>query len=391
MFGDDKKKNDKDSYYDNLKDLHYKDSWLHNTVELAALGAIMVGAGKLAVDGDYSEVSKGLKQATKVMAKGGENYFKRSGSVGAKFGYQALKRTFGNLSRMTPPIDDLENLVPGSPAYHAVIKNIESTPGSQKRISAEVAKRLNDEADTNLAEHKIYGAKLYPSTDNRYQEIYQQVKDEEIKKALGYSPTESAPKKKGKWFGTNPDDTNPMINPKNIGRDMVTNGLAGLAFAGGLSGFHALDRWSGNKDSQKNLENSFSLAGSFLSKDEDNKMKKQAALHPTIKDGLKAVGMKFPEAVMGGLGYTAVSYGANKALGHDPRQGGAVPPSAQNLDSDKNNEHSPHVIIELRSPGQHKHQKKQEATLKVASFNSGLAGLASRKGNESNGSTKSVR
>lgn len=417
-FEDDKKNKDKDSYYDNLKDLHYKDSWLHNTVELAALGAIMVGAGRMATNGDLAEVGNGLKQTTiKVMGKGAEKTLKKSGLTGAKFGWQVFKRAFGNLSHMQPQEFGKDIIVPGSLEYNGIVQNLEASDKDKKQIAAEVAKRIAEEDNQNYAMNKLYGNKYYQTSDNRFREVYEQVKHEELQKQLGYAPSGSGPKKKGKWFGNTPGDTNPMINPKNIGRDMVANGLAGIAFGAGISGIHSLDRWSSEKDKQKDLENTFSLAGSFLPKSENDnnnrnrdnnrnnkrnwdnnrnnnrngyrnhndRMNKQAELNPKLKEGLKTVGMKFPEALMAGMGYTAVSYGANKAFGHDPRQGGAIPPSAQNLDQNSNDKKSPHVIIELRQQGQHgPTRKKQEATLKVASMG-GLAGLALEKGFGLNG------
>lgn len=104
-------------------------------------------------------------------------------------------------------------------------------------------------------------------------------------------------------------------------------------------------------------------------------MKKHASA-----EHLKTIGMKFPEAVMGGLGYTAVALGTQKLLGHNaPKVGsgaGAVPPSAQNLDhSDKDNKRGPQVIIEL--PKLTNHQMK--------SFQGGLATLADNGRGKSNG------
>lgn len=393
MFSDDKKKkNDKSVFYDNLKDLNYKDSWLHNSVELAALGGIMTGAGIMMTRGDFNEAGPGVKRAIGIMGKGVEKSLKKSGLTGTKFGWQVASRLYGNLSRMTPQADNMERVLPGSPMYDGIIEkfnnDIQNDPATKKQLAKKVDELSTAENGLNYNMHKLYGDPLYKTNDDRRRELFEQVKHEELMKRLGYDPKDNAPKKKGKWFGNN-GDNGPVINSKQIGRDMVSNGLAGIAFGAGITGIHALDRWSGNKDNQKNLENTFTLAGSFLPKDKDDKkdnknMRKHAALNPKLTEGFKNIGMKFPEAVMGGLGYTAVSLGASKAFGSDPRKGstGAVPPSAQNLDNkDGNNQNSPHVIIELRQQGQHGHKKKQEATLKVASFDGGLAGLALRKGN----------
>lgn len=388
---EDKKDNDKDSFYDNLKDLHYKDSWLHNTVELAALGAIMVGAGRMAVKGDYSEVGNGLRTTVGVMKKGFERYLKRSGNTGAKFGYDVVNRTWGNLARMNPNDAKLVQIAPGSPMANSIINNIENDEATKKRIATEVAKRIEEENDQNRAYSKIYGGDHFKPSDNRYREIYQEVKNEEINKHLGYAPDGAPKKKKFQLFGSDPNDTKPMFNPKNMGRDLTTNGLAGLAFGAGISGFHALDRWSAKKDSQKNVDDSFALAGSFLPKEkrngkrDDRRMKKRASLSPEMKGHLKEVGRKFPEAIMGGLGYTAVALGTQKVMGnHAPKVGsgaGAIPPSAQNLDNHDKNEHGgPKVIIEL--PKLTNHQMK--------SFQGGLATLASNGGNEPHGKKKSV-
>lgn len=393
--GGNKNKDDKDSFYDNLKDLHYKDSWLHNTVELAALGAIMAGAGTMAVRGDFNEAGPGAKRALGIMRKGAEKTLKKSGLTGVKFGWQVFNRIGDNLSKMTPQVDNLNRPLPGTPMYDGIVQQLDKDEKLKDILADRVAERVNAENDRNFNKHKLFGSDLVKTNDNRRREIYEEEKHKELVKRLGYEPdTDTPKKKKGKWFGNKPGDTNPMINPKNIGRDMVTNGLAGLAFGGGISGFHALDRWSANKDNQKNLDDTFSLAGSFLPKDEnknekkDNwRMKKQAGLSPNAVQRMKDIGSKFPEAIVAGTGYSAVSAGISKATGH-PAQvssgsgAGSLPPSAQNLDNGKDDKNSPHVIIELRQSGQRKNQKKQEATLKVASFNGGLAGLASRKGND---------
>ncbi|MEH7506331.1 hypothetical protein V7159_01410 [Priestia megaterium] len=330
------------------QNLNFKDSWLQDTVELAALGTILTGAGTLAVKGDFSGAFRNGKRAIGAAGKGFENYLRRNGSMGTKFGYQVGKKVLQNLRMMPKPTsnDGAEQL--GLILGNGV-KEVDSNPEIQKRIRDEVSRRLQQEQSRNVVDKALDGSSSFPNTDPeaRARYLYEKVRDEEIQKKL---------------FGNTPSTTNkarrkrengkPLFDKRQIAKDMVGAGLTGTAFGAGISGFHALDRASSNPDNQKKLEDTFLHAGSFLKKKEDNSMNKSASSLDVYK-GLGGIAKKTPEAIASGIGFTGISLGTAKLLnGKDPR--------SPNDETDKDNQ-STRVIIELGKDDQPKPGDKHSA------------------------------
>lgn len=302
------------SYYENdLQSLSFKDSWLNNTVELAALGAILTGAGTLAVKGDLSGAVKSGKRGIGVIGKGFENYVKRRGNAPAQFGFQVAKKTFLNLKRLprTSP-EDIERL--RREKVKRSFYEIDNNPEIQNRIRNEVARRLGSEIKRDRIDDVLDGTNKATTRDDadRIRHLYEIVRGEERDKPLGIGTPSLS---KGSYKGKKQEnaDNAPLFNKKEITRSMVGNGLAGLAFAGGISGFHAIDRLSQNPDAQGNLENAMDLAGSFLTQKEDKRIEKNAGALE-VYNRLKEIGRKAPEAVASGLGFTGVSLAAAKTI-----------------------------------------------------------------------------
>lgn len=307
-------------WYDDNKNLDYKDSWLQNTVELAALGAIVGGAGHLAIKGDFSGVAKPGKKVFDVMVKGWENYLKRNGSQAAKFGYQVGKKSFFNLKKH-PRVtgDEGRNLLMAQ--IDDKTKNIDQTQ-LRNNIATQLQKEGNLPPFTKNRDIRTWNDVVDDILDNkdsikdnklknRVKVLYQQSFGTQLKRDLNLIPPEPT-KQKGRLFGKN-NDNSPLIDRKQLSREMISSGVAGIAFGAGISGFHALDRISSEKDNQKKLEDAFQFGGSFLSKKEDDTMNKSAGALEFHK-GLKAIGKKTPEAVASGIGFTGVSLGAAKLM-----------------------------------------------------------------------------
>lgn len=345
------------------RNLNYKDSWLQDTVELAALGTILTGAGTLAVKGDFSGAFRNGKRAIGAAGKGFENYLKRNGSMGTKFGYQVGKKVLQNLRMMPKPTGregaDQLGIILGNG-----VKEVDTNPEIQKRIREEVSRRLQQEQSRNVVDKALDGSSRFPNTDpeTRARFLYEKVRNEEIQKQLygtKPSPTNKSPEKK--------ENKKPLFDKKQIGKDMVGAGVTGLAFGAGISGFHALDRASSNPDNQKKLEDTFHHAGSFLKKKEDNSMNKSASSLDVYK-GLGGIAKKTPEAIASGIGFTGISLGTAKLLnGKDPR--------SPKDETDKDNQ-STRVIIELGKDDQPKSTDKHSA---MPMGLSGLPRLAQQK------------
>jgi hypothetical protein len=321
MAKDNKDNKDKKGWYQNDKTVDFKDSWLQNTVELAALGAIVTGAGALAVKGDFSGAAKPGKKVFDVMVKGWENYLKRNGSKGGQFGYQVGKKVFFNMKKH-PRVtgDERRNLL-----YSQIddkMQNIDT-----KQLRKEVSKQIQNEGFlppfTKERDIKTWDDVVDDILDNKdnikdnrlknkVKLLYQQSHDQQLKKDLNFNqPVSSKPK--GKLFGNNNNDKSPLIDKKQLSRDMISAGVSGLAFGAGISGFHAVDRLSSDKDNQQKLEDTFQFGGSFLPKKEDEKMDKRAGALE-FHNALKGIGKKTPEAIASGIGFTGVSLGAAKIM-----------------------------------------------------------------------------
>ena len=319
----------KDPQYEKM---HFKDSWLQNTVELAALGTILTGAGTLAVKGDLGSAFRQGQKGFKALGKGFENYLKRRGSLGQKFTYNVGKKTFENLRKRPKPTtgstDDLFQSIIG-PA----INEVDNNPAIQARIRKEVARRLSDEQARKTVDKALDGKTNFPSInqEERARQLFEEVRAKERDQLMQSDQVVESTSQNKRTNNKRP------FNKKEFAKELTTTGLTGLAFGAGISGFHALDRLSSDQNVQKKLEDTYQYAGSFLNKKEENNSMKKQAGSLELYNSLKGLGRKTPESIMGGLGFTGVSLGTAKLMNNQ----------TSNKDDDQPSNKSTRVIIEL--------------------------------------------
>ena len=314
------------------KHLNWKDTWKDNTVQLAALGAITVGAGSMAINGNFNNAVMAGSRGIKAMNKGLDNYMTRRASPGAKLVYQVGKGTFKNLTRMPGKVKSGDELL-----WDRVSKNlkvVDTDPTIQARIREETARRLSGAAGSQRKVDSVLNGKGLPNIDEEQhiREIYESVRQEELRKMLNMD--EPRPNRQKNLLSS---AKKPMFEKGEVKKRLVVDGLGGMAFAAGLTGVHALDRTLNSKPDEKS-ERTFNLAGSFMNSKEDERMKKTANAVETY-NRLKQIGSKAPDALASGVGYTGASLLTAGVLGSDPRM-------AKDKDGEKKNT-GPRVIIEL--------------------------------------------
>lgn len=335
-------KKKKEFYEDDLGHLSFKDSWLQNTVQVAALGGILAGAGALAVHGDLGETFRNNKSAFQPLGKAFDKYVKENAKLPLKFGYQVFKRMFGNLQKLTPEEKDAAKSEFRSMVENAADK-VDTDPVIKKRIRKEVKKRFGTGGKDGLVDDVLDGTNNFEDMNDadRIRTIYEQVRGEERDRLINGTPFGNQNQRSyGNNNGYNNNNNKPLFNKKDLAQKFIANGVAGLGLGAGLTGFHYIDRLSKDPHAQHRLENAYHRAGSFLNppkKDDDKKMNKQASalgFYNAVKDAPK----KLPEALFAGAGYTGVTLGTAKLLKKNQNQ---QQPTEQEKPT------GPRVIIEL--------------------------------------------
>lgn len=287
-------------FHENQKDtLTYKDSWLQNTVELAALGTILTGAGTMAAKGDFTGVMTGVgKDVGKHALNMGARYLQRGNNQGAKSLFQIAKKTTSKLNKMDIP----EGKTFGEVAVNESIRKLKATTEAVKR-DKRAMDRIKNEAAKRLNRAKMD----HPNMHER--DIMKMLEDQEIqnevKRREGIIPQPFKQKKK--------KNDQQKMSMKDRANQMFATGLTGVVFGAGITGAHALDRVLSNQDVQTKVEDSFEYAGSFLNRKDREKMDKKAG-SLELYNALTSIGRKTPEAVASGLGFTGVSLGTAKYL-----------------------------------------------------------------------------
>jgi hypothetical protein len=356
----------KEMYEDHLGNLSWKDSWLQNTVQLAALGGIVAGASSLAIKGDLGDAFRTGKSAFKPVGKVFDKYVKDRAGMPVKFGYQVFKNMYNNMRKLTPEERDVFERGFYGRVDNAVDK-VDTDPEIQNRIWKEVERRFPTERERQKVRDRRNGTNNFSQTsDNEaIDQIYEQVRSEERDKLIyGNSNGGQRNNRNNRNNNTfnNHNNNRPLFDKRDLAQKFIASGVMGLGTGAGLTAFHYIDRLSKDPSSQQRLENTFQHAGSFLNpqkKDDDKKMDKQASVlgfYNAVKDAPK----KLPEALFAGAGYTGLTLGTAKLLhGHDPRktepQANEEPASA-----------GPRVIIELGNPT----EEQQHAGMPL-----GLSGL----------------
>lgn len=258
-----------DVYHKSQKDeVGFKDQWLQNSVELAATGAILTGAGALAVHGGPAAVASSGQQAAKAAGRGFDNFMRRSGHPTTRLGYGVAKKTFDNLRRMSPKqrksvMDDLNSLKNNDKIMEK-LKSRKVTNAIDEQVDKEITSylgRINQQRlrqgkkSLTLDDVQEHNNFLWNKAEGQAFEQLQNGADIPFQSKRTKEKVEKLLPKKTK---------------KDIASQAAASGGAGLAFGAGLSGFHAADRLVRKRDNQDKIEEAFNLTGSFLrQKDKD--------------------------------------------------------------------------------------------------------------------------
>jgi hypothetical protein len=343
-------KKKKDLYEDDLGHLSFKDSWLQNTVQLAALGGIVAGAGSLAIHGDLGEAFRNGKSAFQPVGKAVDKYIKNRAGMPLKFGYQVLKKMVGNMHRLSPEERDAATRNFRSMVESAVDR-VDTDPEIQNRIWAEVERRLPNESVRQKVRDVRNGTSNFVDTsdEERIRTLYEQVRGEERDNLINPSLRQQNQRNnRNNNFNRNNNNNNNerLFNRRDLAQKFVASGVIGLGTGAGLTAFHYIDRMSKDPDAQQRLEDAYHHAGSFMNpkRKDDKKMNKQAGALE-FYNALKESRKKLPEALFAGAGYTGITLGTAKLLGSkDPRKNATMP--GQDSQEDQNT-NGPRVIIEL--------------------------------------------
>jgi hypothetical protein len=323
--------------YENRKDnVNFSDSWLQNSVELALGGAVVAGAGAMAVRGDLSGSLRSGKNVAKAMGRGLDQYINRRSDPVARLLYRVGKGTYRGLGRLpkstgTEGYDTLSRLVTDH------LKEIEENPEIKERIAETAAKRFGDTAYKDLMRDIQNNTNRFENTDmkSRAKTVLNQVKQEELDKALGVTYKSNNTGKRRNKNNQEGGNKTPLFNKREMAQNFATAGVYGMGLGAGITGIHALDRAVANPDAQKNVETAFEIGSSWLKREDENEMKKAAASRD-LYNSLKQIRRKTPEAMASGIGFTGISLGTAQLL--------------KNQNTEKKNEEGtggPRVIIEL--------------------------------------------
>lgn len=312
----------------------FADSWKQNAVELGALGAIVLGAGHYAVHGNLSALSGGVKDSAKNVLNAFDRYVKSNGpvatfvrNIGVK-GAKKLTKYPGIAAPGTTPFLDQAVLKARSQLDPKKIERIAKDDfvkdyiyGMQQHVDNKLPGQFKMENDLHYYRER--------ARTDEVDRLTKQQQDEEARKAEAKKNgrPQSTP---GRFFGA---------------------GLSGLGFGAGLTAFHGIDRLSRGKDDHGKRDRNYEVAGSFLkNKDQRNNrggnMDKKANFATSLYDSLANVGIRTPQAIATGLGYTGVTLGTaallknHPELLHKPGEGGMSTDSSDHPTS-------PRIIIEL--------------------------------------------
>lgn len=291
------------NFYDSSKnknDINFSDSWKSKSVELAATGAILMGAGSLAVKGNAGDSLKYAKQALKQSHKGFENYIKRRSNPVTRLVYNTGKKTVNTITRQKPisNADILEQEIGKSKeSFQSILesdiiseaaKRQSALEGQQKHLK-DVAQKLNQKAPML---EEIDPIRIQEEVRSDLYMANQKVKD-----SNNWNPGQ-------KGAG----------NIDNKISTFVGSAISGLGFGAGLTALHTLDK-STRQERDKKKDRSFEAAGSFLPNKDGgrNNLRKEAG-YREVYDGLASLGKKVPQAAATGLGFTGVSLGTASVL-----------------------------------------------------------------------------
>lgn len=294
--------------YNSTKDtsqLSFSESWKQKSVELATTGAILAGAGTLAVKGDMGDSIRYGKQAMRQAGRGFENYVKRRSNPVTKLVYNTGKKTLNGISRKKPI--DGEQLLKGDNSFNLdSIKDIDIEMESS-RIQAE---------EENLRRYMINKAKQLNQELPRYEPIDSILIEEKVKQAF-YEKSQRA--NRNATSANLDSDKSVLVEAGQKGNRNATfigGAISGLGFGAGITALHAFDKAT-REERETKKDHSFEAAGSYLNRNGKNKggssLNKEAGIRQ-VHDGLAGLGSKVPQAAATGVGFTGVSLGTASML-----------------------------------------------------------------------------
>lgn len=287
-------------------ELSFADSWKGKEVELAATSALIVGVGALAATGHAPQVVRYGTEALKRSGQAAENYLKRRVHPVVRYGYDTTKQTI----RKFKDIPDVDQKVIYDEKLNKQRAIREAV--SDDTIRTKTRERMNN----HFADYELEIARKKELDPNFVAPSYEKPSviemEERVRQELfeknwnhGRPLPEDVPQKKR--VPKNDYQRKQMVD------NVIGSAVAGTAFGGGITLFHGLnDKYTKDQKQKREAEKTFTAAGSFYKKGEEE-MDKQAGIrevHQGLGDWLK----KIPNAAATGLGFTGVSLGTAAIL-----------------------------------------------------------------------------
>ena len=311
-------KDQQQTNYDRTSEMSFKDSWMQNTIELAAIGGLVLGAGNLAMKGNLKDLPTYGRKALEQVGKATDRYINRRGGPLTRIVKNVTKGTYKNLSRMNTPAQG-KNLDEITDTVRTTLQNL-----SDDDIDIEVARRIPLLRDTALAQKKIRRPEDFKVNVDKLRE---EVKADMVDKALSPDPNP-------KWKTKNNNGNNNNPNRK---KEFVNSIVPGAGFGLGMTGMHALDRKMSDdkRKSDRRYDDMFNASGSFLPRKDDRKMNKLASARGRVlgktrserqkelkrerlRDGFTNIPQTYGRKIVEGLGtstaFTAMSLGTANLL-----------------------------------------------------------------------------
>lgn len=283
-----------------MADFDDKKEWGGTALELGMLGAIGTGVGATILRGSASGTSRGAANAAKRIAGNVDKYLDKTVFKKNPIGrtvYRALKGVPKNSALIKKDAD--EALAALEYNHKAIQKNVDEERNRlvlQEIADAHMNKRTPRPVE-DLFDEKAHTLKLKSEAGDKW-------RSGQWSDYLMNGQTQQGKTQQGRSKPKKQDEK------RSLASEAVGASVTGLAFGGGLTAFHALDKKLLGEDEKK--QKSFDAAGSYLGGDRMNKKASTGASEMYRK--LSAVGDKVPLAVANGIGFTGVTIGTAKLL-----------------------------------------------------------------------------
>lgn len=296
---------DKNSFLD---DLTFIDSWKDKTVQLAAGGALIAGTGVLVAKGRGPNVARQATKTLKQMERNADRYILKHLKKPQKLVYQVGKNVVKGVAQNVKNITKQEKIDVKSlmEKHKSSVQNLDPKKVQQRAFDIQQRDRNNFERNqfANLDSNESFNPRTFKNKPKAYYE--ERAKQELIAEANNPKPTF-----KKKMFGKD-------VLQENID-NIVGAGLAGGAFATGISIVHALD-------SNPKAQRTYEAAGSLIRDDNQTKgynnmnnnstkkreFSKQASVRDIHETLLSGPGKKIGGSILSGIGFGTASVGFNE-------------------------------------------------------------------------------